>query len=258
MKKFVIAILLVALLTGGLGFYGGYKYKESREKDDTIDLLLDDPNEVVIEWFDALKKGDANHAIRLFGIQTKSTHFDFERYIKRLQAINLRLIPTLSPFFSTMSISTMDYTTMQMHNFIIQLNLETEGQDLFSLGSIPLEGNEGLLDRIIEAYELNDMEDLSLKEIYQFDLGIESAEENNKKLAKIYGGENIIDLLIVFEYNDNSYGLGMSLLECEEGYFIHSLNSAILGTPVNGIPLSNDEVEDLLEDDDKFELIWED
>ena len=262
---FLIVILIVfitAIIAGSVGFFTG---KATNQNTDS-DIFFESPEDAVVGVFGALKKGNTDQAIQMFGVQKKTQEFDLESYIERIQCITPQTLyyagSNESTYFQPLSLVNMkSLPARQLTYFALKLILSgQEEADLFTGMTItPVEND--LVEKLNNANDISALEDLELKQIFLYQTDYENYDENNEYTAEIYGSNTMVDILVVFKYKSEKYVITLSLMECEEGYFINSLNSPILGADSSGVPYPYEEWEESINNGDgngEYELIWED
>jgi len=248
MKKTMSIVLIAVLISGLLGYLIGSKSPS--------DKMYKSPEKAVHAFFKYIGKGEFNKLASMIPANYISENFDLEESIDEWHLVDINL--SISGNKDTEFFREISQTRLRS-NFLSEVYGMIVSLETGSNTDIHYVGNESDFDDIEDAMSIDEMEDIELKAIYLRD----DLPKGFETRADIYGFDEIMELIVCFEYDGDKVAVGMTIVEIDDKYALESLRSISAQLLLEGNLTSGNTFHwsrdsgDILEDND-FKLIWGD
>lgn len=209
---------------------------------------FDTPEEAVEYFVQAISQNDLEDAFKACSIEEYSSGFDFFKLSKRLQAFTPKdLAPSQYIMYEEMNAYIIaSRLVSQIKTFTYSLLTDMD------LTQIKIIENDDEILEFIEEVNPEKLKNLKLVRVdmpYPNLLKSEKAVKNLKAQAETYGANEATEMAAFYELDGQTYLGGFYLIRYNSGWKIVSINSAFLGTSVDGsaIKMTMDEYLELLE-----------
>lgn len=227
----VLAAALTLSLIGVFGSAGG----------GTSSMSFSTPEDAINYFAGCIEKGDYEGCLKACAINEMAKGYDYKSFaerIKSLQPLGMTLLPSeYEQYVDYNAARLKQQIMMQMSSFAVSLNLSGEYESLTNGTMMPLKDEEFPGD-LIEQLDPARIEGLKIVEIVKADKHDDVVNrENQKKMAAVYGADDVQFRTVLYELGGDYYAGGFTLLEYDGRWLIQNMSDPLAGIPTLGTPI---------------------
>lgn len=198
------------------------------------------PDDAVEHFITAVANNDLKAALSACAVNELAQKFDAAAYINRMKAIPYMMAaPSEYEFYAalnqawflgqiTSQIKTFTYSLLDSEaaNALAQSSVVQAQDDTESIAAAFVEDTDPAALKTLKIIRV----DLPVPDIYNSEIN----QKNIKKMAAMYGTDEVTDRIMLVELNGTQYLVGFTLLKYDESWKILGMSSGIAGTSGNG------------------------